>query len=556
MTNKKKALIYCRVSTTKQWSNWDSLQTQEKACRNYCKLSWISVIWVFKEEFTWKSSNRPIFNEAINNAIENKVDFFIVFDIDRFSREWYSAYSTTKNKLNNNWIKLKDSKNIIWDEKIVIQNDTIDMSQYKWNMENPTEMSEMVYSAQAKIEWNKIIQRTIPKEIILEQQGYQVREANFWYTNQKIKTDEWKKSIQVKHHIEWEWIIEMFNLKAKWKLNDEEIVKEISLMWYKSRRWKTLIIKQMQIYIKKPIYAWIIKSKWTWYKPIKAKYEWLVSIEVWNKANIWKFKIVELENWEIQILDKKNDKIETPIIQRRNRFNPNMPFRNLVKSSLLKDQLISWSYSSNSKWQKFWYYHPIRKRWKTWENIKKDEFENNIYKLFDDIEVNEILKTIFIDRFDHIFTENKTELINKRKVFEDRLSEINNQIAKQEANLDSIDTNLTRVLKSIEKKLEKLDWEKESLEKKINSFNEAKFDNPEKFKKFCFNMLEHLPKLLKQSQNFEQLDLVFKFVFTETPSYDEIVNRTASMYPIFALNSKKELSKIESSSLNLKWQPH
>ena len=33
-----------------------------------------------------------------------------------------------------------------------MKNDTLDMSQYKWNVENPTEMSEMVYSAQAKIE--------------------------------------------------------------------------------------------------------------------------------------------------------------------------------------------------------------------------------------------------------------------------------------------------------------------------------------------------------------------------------------------------------------------
>jgi len=51
-----------------------------------------------------------------------------------------------------------------------------------------------------------------------------------------------------------------------------------------------------------------------------------------------------------------------------------------------------------------------------------------------------------MDRFDHIFTQNKSELTKKKKVFEDRLSEINNKIANQEAILDSIDTNLKRVL--------------------------------------------------------------------------------------------------------------
>jgi hypothetical protein len=34
----------------------------------------------------------------------------------------------------------------------VIKNDNFDMSEYKWNQESPTEMAEMVYSAQAKIE--------------------------------------------------------------------------------------------------------------------------------------------------------------------------------------------------------------------------------------------------------------------------------------------------------------------------------------------------------------------------------------------------------------------
>ena len=112
----KTAVIYCRVSTTKQLNNWDSLENQEKACRDYCKINQIEVVWVFKEQFSWKKSERPIFNEAINNAINNKIDYFIILDIDRFSREWYSTYSKFKDKLSKNWIKLKDSKNIIWDE--------------------------------------------------------------------------------------------------------------------------------------------------------------------------------------------------------------------------------------------------------------------------------------------------------------------------------------------------------------------------------------------------------------------------------------------------------
>jgi hypothetical protein len=87
-------------------------------------------------------------------------------------------------------VKLKDSKNIIGDDKIVIHNDIIDMSQYKRNMENPSEMSEMFFSAQAHSEGKKINQRCITKEILLLQQGYHVRPPIFGYKNKKIKTPE------------------------------------------------------------------------------------------------------------------------------------------------------------------------------------------------------------------------------------------------------------------------------------------------------------------------------------------------------------------------------
>jgi len=78
--------------------------------------------------------------------------------------------------------------------------------------------------------------------------------------------------------------------------------------------------------------------------------------------------------------------------------------------------------------------------------------------------------------------------------------------------------------------------------------------NTEWFKEFSFNLLEHISILLKQKQNFEELQVIFKFVFKEIPTYNEIVNRTTPIYPIFSLNSKKEPQINWSSSLNLLWQ--
>jgi len=75
-----------------------------------------------------------------------------------------------KENLASHGISLIDSKNVIGESRMAVQNENFDMSKYKWAKENPTEMSEMVYSAQAEIEGKKILQRTISQSIRLVQQ--------------------------------------------------------------------------------------------------------------------------------------------------------------------------------------------------------------------------------------------------------------------------------------------------------------------------------------------------------------------------------------------------
>jgi hypothetical protein len=86
----------------------------------------------------------------------------------------------------------------------------------------------------------------------------------------------------------------MFDLKAQGLLTDDQIVEEINALGYKSRnRSIKLTVKQMQVCLKKPIYAGIIQTAWTGHTPIRAQYDGLVSVETWNRANRGKLKIVE-----------------------------------------------------------------------------------------------------------------------------------------------------------------------------------------------------------------------------------------------------------------------
>lgn len=559
----KTGVIYTRVSSKKQDDNWTSPKEQEKYCREYCAQHNIKVVWVYKEVFSWKTENRPMLNEAIENAELNKVDFFIIYDIDRFSRQGYGIYSWLKQKLYDKWIVLKDYKNIIWDATTVIKNSLLDMWQYKWNTENPTEMSEMVHSAQAKIEWKKILQRTIGKEILIEQKGFHPRNSNYWYTLKKVDAGVlWKAKIQVEDPVEGKWVIEIFNEKAKGILSDDEIVKNVNLKGCLKRKNakypndRPMDIDYMKDLIKNPIYAWIKAPKWNNYIPFKQQYAGLVSIETWNRANKGKKVIKEMSDGSIKIMCPKNN-IEVGNItpQRRRKFNPILPYRGLILSSQMPWKLISWAVSRWNGWN-YGYYHPIRKKKEKAENISKATFEKQVEDFFDNLEICKSFKEILEERFDKIFELNKDDLSIQKDILKKNLEEKRLERKKLETSIPSICSmpNMQRVLESINKQLDSLDVIETNIETQLQNIENSNILNSQTFKEFSFYIIEHLWKLLRQSQNLEELKVIFQFIFPKTPEYDEIVNRTAKVYPLFSLESQQKNPSEEEFSQNLKWQ--
>lgn len=552
----KKAIIYCRVSTQKQQREWESLENQESVCRLYCEKNSLDVIWVYKEAFTWKKSNRPVFNEAFKNAIKNQVSYFVVFDIDRFSREWFWIYSTLKDELSNNWIALRDSKNIIWESNIVVENSIVDMKQYKWNMENKNEMAEMVYSAQAKIEWNKIIQRTIPREIILEQEWYQVRPSNFWYKNKKISTTNGKKTIQIKDWIEWDWIIEMFVNRAEGIYSDQEIVDRLNLKWFKTRNWKDLTVKLMQVYIKKPIYTWIVLSKWTWNKPIKAKYEWLVSIETWNQANRWKVRINKIDNDTVSIEynNKDNSISELPIIEKRKNYNSEYRY-----SKVLKCPICSWVLTGNTSKSRDWtlhYYYQCR--WKNWEKhktytLRRNISDENIDNILKWIKINDDVFELFDKIVEEVYEERKEELKDNNVNYINKLNELSKKEKEITDNIDKI-INFPSILEIKNKELEIIKVEKINIETKIKEV--SRVWNLEKFKFYSKQVITHLDKLVLEKEKPELIGLVFDIVFDWRIEYEKISYHTQFFNSFSSDLSQQKNPSCDEFSLNSKWHLH
>ncbi len=552
------AIIYCRVSTNKQEKNWDSLENQERACRSYCKNNSINVIWVFKEAFTWKDQNRPILNKSILNAIENKVDYYIVFDIDRLSREWYSVYSDVKNHLQANWITLKDSKNIIWDSNLVVTNDKVDMSKYKWNRENRSEMAEMVYSAQAKIEWDKIIQRTIPREIELEQQWYQVRWPNYWYTNKKIKTLNWKASIQIKNWTEWDWVIYIFESRAEWLLSDKEIVEQVNLKWcIKKRNNKPMDVKYMQELIKNPIYAWVIKSEWTWKNPIKTAYDWLVSIDIWNKANKGKIQIIEIDNTNLSMLYKNDkSKIEDTIEikEKRKDYNSEYPYSKVLMCPECK-WTLTWNNAKSRSGTIHNYYQCTWKKWIKHKNysLKQKEVNDSIMSIFTSININNDLLKLFEDISEEVYIDRKDELINNKELYSERIKWLKKL---KEAKLQKLDNviNFPILLESLNNELEDIQNQIIDLEYKFNNIKED--ININTFKSYSINLIKHIDKIVQQKEKPDMISLAFDIMFNERIVFEKLDYQTINNKGLLWLQSQQKNPSEDEFPLNLIWQPH
>jgi DNA invertase Pin-like site-specific DNA recombinase len=87
--NKKRAVIYCRVSTVEQAEEGNSLATQEKVCREYGDKNGYEIAQVFIERGeSAKTANRTELRKLLEYSAQKKngVVAIIVYKIDRLSR--------------------------------------------------------------------------------------------------------------------------------------------------------------------------------------------------------------------------------------------------------------------------------------------------------------------------------------------------------------------------------------------------------------------------------------------------------------------------------------
>ncbi len=335
------AIAAIRVSSVKQGTDGDSPEAQKEQIERFAQSLHLNIkkFFVFLES---ASKEQQPMQEAIDYCKKprNGIKLFIIKSIDRFTRGGSYSYEDLKNQLDRNGVKLVDIYGIIGSQQV----NTLEHLgiEFPWSVYSPTKKSEILEAERSKDELRDIMSRMIGAEIRYARMGYWVRKSPLGFINEKIETGNGKRCILKPHPIESQWIIKMFELRCRGTLGDHEIVAEINKMGFKSRveiirdqHDKTRIIKEkggkplnikgFWAYIQNTTYAGVSSEKWTQQAPLKANYEGLVSIEVFNKANRGKVIISEVDG-QIKIYKRQ----PPDYLVKKGVRNPDFPYKRYV----------------------------------------------------------------------------------------------------------------------------------------------------------------------------------------------------------------------------------
>ncbi len=537
------AVAAIRISSIKQGLQGDSPEDQQLQIERFAANHNIIIKKYFIFIESASKEQQPI-QEAIDYCKnpKNGIQLFIIKSIDRFTRGGSYFYDDLKRQLVKYGIQLTDLYGVIGNQQV----NTLDHLgiKFNWSVYSPTQKSELLEAERAKDEIRDILTRMIGAEIRYVRMGYRVRPAPFGYVNEKIETSHGKRVILRPHPEESEWIIKMFELRARGTLHDSDIVEEINQLGFKSRKYylrnpqdrtkiigergsKKLNLKHFWRFIQSPIYAGINIEKWTQDQPVKGNFSGLISIELFNKANKGKLTIID-KNGVVQIVSGRPEDFLIKRAQRNNQF----AYRRYVLCPECQKPLYA-SSTTGSYGRRYPSYRCDKRG--HYFRVKSEEFDETIAKFVRALNITpeyaEQLKTYVLELWnkrqneaqkDNIQVESKVlELQASARTIVDKMKFLSSEVA----------------IKYLEEDLIKIENEIKDLESAKGEKDQQAIDMElvmENVKYF----LEHFEELLLGSPNQLKKAAYFGLIFNMAPTYQELIFGTAKLAPYIKLKEE------------------
>lgn len=546
----KNAVAAIRVSTTKQGTDGDSPDAQKEQIERFAKDRGITIkkFFVFLESAS--KEQQPI-QEAIDYCKNdnNKIDLFIIKSIDRFTRGGSDMYNPLKKQLDELDVSLVDIYGVISDRKV----NTLDHLgvEYKWSVYSPSKKSEILEAERSKDELRDIMSRMIGAEVRYTRMGYWMRRPPYGFMSEKIDTQHGKRTMLKPDPEESKFIIKMFELRASGKYTDREIATKINNMGYATRtRYRYSKTNPGQVIkktggnplnerhlwrlVRTPTYAGVNTEKWTDGKPVRFAFDGLVSVNLFNRANLGKRTILEKPDGSIAVVDKAPPKHLTE----KGRRNADFPYKKYILCPECEKPLLG--SASRGKMGKYYPAYHCTKRGHYFR-VSKQDLETVVDSFMTGIEISPA-------RMDDVFraievcweksqAQHEAMLLNIDQQIEDVQGEIT--VTVQKLKVLSSDTAIKFMeadLIKLEKKLEALEQEKSQKESKKpvdigTLLTRAKY------------MVEHFEELVVKQMNPIKKAHFFGAIFDTPPSFERIKGGTqktpllTGVSPIFRLKA-------------------
>ncbi len=562
----KNAVAAIRVSTTKQGTEGDSPEAQKEQIERFALNRGIAIkkFFVFMES---ASKEQQPMQEAVDYCknVKNRVDLFIIKSIDRFTRGGSLSYDILKSQLESNGVQLVDIYGVISAQQI----NTLDHLgfEYKWSVYSPSKKSEILEAERSKDELRDIMSRMIGAEIRYTQNGYWMRQPPYGYQSEKVDTNQGKRTILKPREDEAVFIRKMFELRAEGLLSDPEIVDKLNNLGYQTRvsyirdkddlikvvskkGGKRLTVKSMQRIIQNTIYAGINVEKWTSYVPVKCKFDGLVPIDLFNRANRGKKYIAFNETdgeYEIQRQTRKKHLVEKVI------NNPEFPYKKFVLCPECHGSLLG--SASRGKTGKYYpAYHCSNKG--HYFRVPKDEMDQKIVEFIRRVKVND-------QQIDLLITTIRQEFERRQSLSGDNYQAIDKQIqvlkgqAKATMSKVMLLSNPTAIA-YLENEIEQIEQKIIKLEKEKQQMKSKKPINIERILARVRYFMEHLDLLLLNQSDPHRKAQLFGALFTKLPTYDDLDygNQKTPLFtgvnPIFAFAKLEKSQMVTSRRIELR----
>ena len=543
------AVAAIRVSSVRQGVDGDSPEAQKEQIERFAQVHNIHIkkFFVFLESAS--KEEQPV-QEAIDYCKhpKNDIQLFVIKSIDRFTRGGSFFYEELKMQLDKCGVQLVDIYGVIGKQQV----NTLEHLgvAFKWSVYSPTKKSEMLEAERAKDEMRDIMSRMIGAEIRYSRLGYWVRAAPFGYMNVKVETPNGTRTILKAHPVESAWIIKMFDMRCLGTLDDQQIVDEINKSGYKSRlnlvrdpKDRTKIIKQrggqkltlkgFWRYLQNPVFAGINLVNWTKDNPQKGKFDGLVSIDTFNRANKGKITVSE-ENGGIKIYRWNAPEY---LIKKGVR-NPDFPYKKVVMCPHCNRPL--YGSASRGKLGKYYPAYHCNKRGHYFR-VSKDDFDKTITKFvqginlapgFSDALVNAVLNEW--DKRESMVNTDETNL-------DSRIMELKTQETLTGGTLKYLTSEVG--VKYVEQELVKIASSIAELMTQKEKNIQSKPTDMHMVMAYIKYFLEHLEDLLLLGTNSVMKAQYFGVLFDIAPNYQEILSGTPKLAEIIQLNEDYAMSQ-------------